>query len=229
VSRWRENGRRLRWIFALGAAGALFAGGVALAASETIVGGSDNQFSAATYTTDQGEVVQLQVTGSSHNATASGTGPDGKALFRSSTISGGNTPVNGTQYLTAGDYPFICTVHPTTMQATLHVTGNGTPQPRPNLTLKLLTTKISKALKKGKLLVGITASSKGDNVSLQAKLGKATLAKADGLTVASGQSSTVLKLTKAGKSKLRGRAKVTILLQGSVDFGAPSSAKGKLK
>jgi plastocyanin len=229
VLRRRENGKRLRLIFCLGAAGALFATGVALAASQTIVGQADNTFSANTYTTDQGEVVPLQVTGSTHNATANGNGPDGKALFRSATISGGTTPVNGTQYLTAGSYPFTCTIHPSTMQATLVVTGNGTPQARPHIDLKLVSSKLAKVVRKGKLLVGVNASVNSDGVSVEAKLGKASLGKVQDLSVAAGQSSVVLKLNKAGKSKLAKRDKATVLLQGSVAFGAPASAKGKLK
>jgi plastocyanin len=216
-------------ILALAAATALFGGGVALAASETIVGTGGDVFTKGTFTTDQGEVVQLQVTGSTHNATASTNGPDGKPLFRSATIGPGTTPVNGTQYLTAGSYPFICTVHPTTMQATLNVTGNGTPQPRPHIDLKLASKKLAKVVKKGKLLVGVNASAQADDVSIEAKLGKTRLGKTQDLSLAAGQSSEVLKLTKAGKSKLAGRAKATILLNGSVDFGAPTSAKGKLK
>jgi plastocyanin len=229
VLRWRENGNRLRLILLLGAAGALFAGGVALAASETIVGTGGSVYTQSTYTTDQGEVVPFQVTGNTHNATASAPGPDGNALFRSATISGGTTPVNGTQYLTAGDYPFICTIHPDTMRATLHVTGNGTPQARPHIDLKLLSGKLSKVVKKGKLLVGVNASTNADGVSVEAKLGKLSLGKAQDLSLAAGQSSAAVKLTKAGKSKLARRDKATILLQGSVAFGSPASAKGKLK
>jgi plastocyanin len=216
-------------ILCIGSVAMLFAAGVALAASQTIIGQGDNTYSAGTYTTDQGEVAQLQVTGSSHNSTATGNGPDGKALFRSATISGGTTPVNGTQYLKAGSYPFICTIHPSTMQATLVVTGNGTPQARPHIDLKLVSSKLAKVVKKGKLLVGINASVNSDDVSVEAKLGKASLGKAQGLSLAAGQSSAVLKLTKAGRSKLARHSKATVLLQGSVAFGAPASAKGKLK
>src|SRR5256885_6541708 len=123
----RRDRRRKLWFAAgLAAALTLFVAGLAFAAAP-IIGQADNTFSAPTYTIDQGEVGQLQVTGSTHNATARQTGPDGQALFRSPTISSGNAGVQGTQYLSAGDYSFFCTIHPTTMQATLHVTGNGTP------------------------------------------------------------------------------------------------------
>jgi hypothetical protein len=206
---------------------ALFVGGLAFA-SAPIIGLPDNTYSAPSYTIDQGELAQLQVTGSSHNATAHQNGPDGNALFRSPTISSGNTGVNGTQYLGAGDYTFFCTVHPSTMQATLHVSTNGTPQARPSATLALRTTKISKALKKG-LSVGINANTKIDGVGLVAKLGKATIGQANGLSLAAGQQVDVVKLSKAGKSKLRSKSKATVKVTADIPFGSPASAKGKLK
>jgi hypothetical protein len=212
---------------AVATAAALFVGGLAFA-SAPIIGLPDNTYSAPSYTIDQGEVAQLQVTGSSHNATAHQNGPDGNSLFRSPTISAGNTGVNGTQYLSTGDYTFFCTVHPTTMQATLHVSTNGTPQARPSATLALRTTKISKALKKG-LSVGINASTKIDGVGLVAKLGKATIGQANGLSLAAGQQVDVVKLSKAGKSKLRSKSKATVKVTAEIPFGSPASAKGKLK
>jgi plastocyanin len=219
--------RRLGFAAAVVAAGVLFAGGIAFAASQTIVGQGDNTFSASTYTTDQGAVVQLNVTGSDHNVTANQAGPDGKALFRSPTISPGTTSVQGTQYLSAGSYTFFCSVHPTTMQATLVVTGNGTPQPRPSATLSVRSKKISKVSKKG-LLVAINATAKVDDVSLVAKLGKATIGKVDGLSLSSGQQFAKLKLTKSGKHKLASKSKASVTVTAAIPFGAPASAKTKL-
>ena len=222
--------RRVRiWVFAAGLllALALFAGGMALAASQTIVGQADNTYTASTYTADQGEVVQFQVTGSTHNVTAHQNGPDGKALFRTPTISGGSTGVQGTQYLSAGTYTFFCSVHPSTMQATLVVTGNGTPQPRPAATLSVRSKKISKVAKRG-LQVAINASTKIDDVSLIAKLGNATIGKADGLSLFSGQQVQVLKLTKSGKSKLARKSKARVTVTADIPFGSPASAKAKL-
>jgi plastocyanin len=201
--------------------------GLALAASQTIVGQGNDTFSAATYTTDQGEVVQLNVTGSTHNATANQNGPDGKALFRSPTISAGTTGVQGTQYLSAGNYTFFCSVHPSTMQATLQVTGNGTPQPRPSATLSLRSKKISKVSKKG-ILVAITMTAKADGASLVAKLGKTTIGKLDGLSLAAGQQFATVKLTKAGKSKLSKKSKASVTVTADIPFGSPAIGKAKL-
>jgi plastocyanin len=221
-----KTGRLLGLAIALVVFGAMVYAGLALAAAP-IVGQGDNTFSAPTYTIDQGEVAQLQVTGSSHNVTANQGGPDSGPLFRSPTISGGTTGVEGTQYLGSGDYTFFCSIHPTTMQATLHVTGNGAPQARPSASLSLRSKKISKVTKKG-LLVAINASAKVDGVSLVAKLGKATIGKVDGLSLAAGQQFETVKLTKAGKSKLSKKSKASIILTATIPFAPPASAKAKL-
>jgi plastocyanin len=202
---------------------------MAFAASETIVGGPGESYSNTPnvpYNTDQGVVVQFQNLGGSHNVTARQAGPDGNALFRSATTSSGTTPANGTQYLSSGDYAFFCTVHPTTMNGTLRVTGAGAPVPRPQATLSLKGKSLSNAIKKG-LLVSINASVKIDDVTLTAKLGKATLGKATVSTTAGSQTLRV-KLSKAGKSKLRSKGKATVKVTAEIPFGSPASAKKKL-
>jgi plastocyanin len=232
MKRMRERGtlslrKRLTFVGGLIVAIGLFAGGIAFAASQTIVGQGDDTFSAATYTADQGEVVPLQVTGDSHNATARQNGPDGQALFRSPTISGGTTGVQGTQYLSAGDYTFFCTVHPTTMQATLHVTSNGTLQARPSATVSVRSKKLAKVSKKG-VLVALTTTAKVDGASLVVKLGKTTIGKLDGLSLSAGQQVATVKLTKAGKNKLKNKSKASITVTATIPFGSPASGKSKL-
>jgi plastocyanin len=214
-------------VAALAAAGLMVASGLAFAASATIVGQADNTFSAGLYSADQGEVSQLQVTGSSHNVTARETGPDGKPLFRSATISGGATPVSGTQYLTAGAYQFFCSVHPTTMNGTLQVTSNGTPQARTQAILKLTTRKLSKVLKRG-LPVSVNSSAKVIGVDLVAKLGKTTIGSLTNVAWFAGQQFETVRLSKAGKSKLKGRSKASVTITASIPFAAPASAKAKL-
>ena len=223
----RDRVRKLWLVAGLVVAGILFAGGLALAASQTIVGQADDHFSATTYTTDQGEVVQFNVTGSTHNVTAHQNGPDGAALFRSPTISGGSTGVQGTQYLSAGSYTFFCSVHPSTMQATLNVSSNGTPQARPSATVSVRSKKLSKVSKKG-ILVAINTTTKVDGASLVAKLGKATIGKADGLSLAAGQQFATVKLSKSGKNKLKKKSKASVTVTASIPFGSPASGKSKL-
>ena len=127
------------------------------------------------------------MTGSTHNVTAHQNGPDGKALFRSPTISGGTVGVNGTQYLSAGDYTFFCTVHPT------HDAGDpardrrtarlrpGPPQLLPSAARR------SPRSSRRACWSRINASTKVDGAALIAKLGKATIGKANGVSLAAGQ------------------------------------------
>jgi plastocyanin len=221
------TGRRVWLAVAIGALGVMACAGIALAASDTIVAGPAESYSQPTYNTDQGAVVQFQDLGGSHNVTARQNGPDGKAFFRSPTIDAGTASVNGTQYLTSGDYPFFCTVHPTTMQGTLHVTGAGTPVARPSATLVSKTKTISKAIKKG-IKVAATASTAIDGVAFTAKLGKTTIGKATS-SLAAGVQTVTLKLNKAGKGKLRGKKKASVTVTADIPFGFPATAKAKLK
>ena len=209
-------------------AAALFAAGSAFAASQTIVA-ADNTFSLATYAMDQGEKPPFQNIGfNQHNATAAADGPDRRPLFSSPTIGPGSTVLQGTQYLTTGSYSFICTIHPTTMIATLAVSANGTPVSRPTLALKLLSKRIEKVVKNG-LLVRMDVGTKADDMSLEARLGKRLIGKVEDISQATGTSYIKVKLNKAGKKRLRNREKATIALTGTVPFGAPTASKGKLK
>jgi plastocyanin len=190
---------------------------------------TDNAYSAPTYTMNQGERPSFANGGANqHNATARQNGPDGKALFTTPTLNGGQSAtLDGTQYLSAGSYAFFCTIHPTEMQATLVVTGNGTPQARPSASLTSKTKTISKALKKG-IKVSANASTAINGVAFTAKLGKATIGKTTASLAAGAQTVTV-KLTKTGKSKLRGKAKATVKVTADIPFGSPATAKAKLK
>ena len=223
----RGIGRRLWLAVAVAAFSAMAYAGFALAASDTIVAGPADAYSQTTYNTDQGVVVQFQDLGGSHNVTARQNGPDGQALFKTPTLTGGTAGVDGTQYLPAGDYPFFCTVHPTTMQGTLHLTGNGTPQARPAATVTLRTKTISKAIKKG-LLVSVNASTAVSGATLTAKLGKATIGKTS-TSLASGAQTKTVKLSKAGKSKLGKKSSAKVSVTAEIPFGAPATAKAKLK
>ena len=143
----------------------------ALGAPATIVGTGRDAFTQPSYDHDGG-AVQFSVTGSTHNVTANAKGPDGKALFRSSTISGGSTPVNGSQYLAPGIYPFFCTVHP---DMTSNLVVSGAPQPRPTVTLTVLDKRLARVLKKSALRVKVSATG-GGNVPVNVMVGKKAVA-----------------------------------------------------
>jgi plastocyanin len=189
----------------------------------------DDAFNQPTYTMDQGERPLFTNGGAlQHNATARQNGPDKSVLFSTPTLDGGQqATLDGTQYLTTGTYTFYCTLHPTEMQATLVVGPGGTPQARPSATLKVRSKKIGNVTKKG-IQVAITASTKVDGASLITKLGKSTIGKASGLSFAAGQTFQTVKLSKAGKSKLKGKSKATVSVTADIPFGSPASGKAKL-
>ena len=215
---------------------ALLGTGVALAqTSEVIVANANETFSKAIYSADQGALVQFQNNGGTHNVTARQNGPDGNPLFRSANTSGGVTPVNGTQFLSAGDYAFYCTFHPATMNATLRVTGAGTApvttgpvtaQPSPQASLTLPRKSLSKAIKKG-IAVSITANVPIDGVKLAAKFGKTTIGKAT-VSLVAGTQVMLIKLSKAGKRKLADRDAAKVTVTAEVPSGPSVSAKRKL-
>jgi plastocyanin len=119
-------------VLGLGALGAPLAFG-----DQQIIAGpppaSRDQFSPTNVTIDQGMKVSFQNRDiDTHNVTADAKGADGQPLFATSgTVGpGSSAEVGGTQFLTTGNYKFVCTIHPG-MEGFLHVTSAGTPVPRP--------------------------------------------------------------------------------------------------
>lgn len=210
---------------------ALIAAGSAFGVAQTIVGNDTNTWSQAVYTMDQGDRPLLQNAGvNPHNATASTNGADGRPLFETPTIGTGTAQLDGTQYLTTGSYVFICTVHPSTMIATLAVSGNGTPVPRPSVNLKVLSKDIDKVAAKGRLSIRVQAASASQDVDVTAKLGKRTIGEAKDLNLAAGATQTiVLRLAKAVRNLLGKKDKATVQVEGTARFGEPTTGKGKLK
>ena len=235
----RERGTlraRIRLSIFLGTA--VLARGVIAATAWAVfqpIGATDNAYTGGsggptpTFTMDQGDRPTFSDNGANqHNVTARGSGPDGKAFFRTPTLNGGQSAtLDGTPYRSAGTYTIFCTIHPSEMQATLVVTANGTPQARPTATLAVRTRTISKALKKG-LLVSVSASTQISGATLTAKLGNSTIGKTT-MTLASGAQTKKLALTKAGKTKLGRKSTAKVTVTGDIPFGSPATAKAKLK
>jgi hypothetical protein len=183
-------------------------------------------FTAPTYLHDAGTVASFTSTGGTHNATSTASGPDGQPLFSSATISSGTTPVNGTQYLTLGSYAFICTIHPSTMQAGLNVNA-GTPLPRPEVALKVKTTKLDQAVRRSEVKVKATITGgTGEEATVNLKLGKKTIGVAESTTI-----TRVLKieLTRKGERRLEDRNRAKVKAEATIDFGSPVRAKGTLR
>jgi plastocyanin len=228
-----RNASTLASVIALGALGALGAG-VALGASETITTSAvSDTFTKNNFATDQGEVVRFQNTSlgsTDHNVTSAANGPDGKKLFRTPDIGAGQSAaVNGTQYLTQDKYHFTCTLHPG-MEADLTVSGNGTPVPRPDIELKVLSRKLDRVVGSGRMKVRVTAQTESDDVDFVAKKGAKKLASKSGVDLGAGDTRRLrLKLTNAGEAALDDLDRAKVKVTGTVPFGAPDSAKRTLR
>jgi plastocyanin len=220
----------LRGLVAIGLAAGVSAlaapGASAAPANITAGSGAMDVFVGSPFSHEAGTIAQMTWAGGGpHNATASGQGPDGKALFRSETISSGSTAVNGSQYVALGVYPFICTVHPTTMQANLNV-NSGSPLPRPQLALKVKDKSLDKVIDTGKVRVAVTITGgSGESAKVNLKLGKKTIGSGE----ASATRTLKVKLTKKGRGALAKKEKAKVKANGSIDFGGPAAATGNLK
>ena len=103
-------------------------------ADKEIVAQTGNRFDATTYTMDQGEKLTFRNTDPLVNHDVVSVAPgsvQGRYLFASDTIGQGTSFVEGSQYLTTGEYEFYCSVHAQDMRGKLTVTSAGTPAPRP--------------------------------------------------------------------------------------------------
>jgi plastocyanin len=208
--------------------------GTANATGVSIVASPDCcSFEPGPYVQGLGETAVFDNAGASapHNVESTQTGPDGQPLFAAEGILGGQTtPVNGTQYLKAGTYPFFCTIHGPSMSGELTIDGSqGKVVPRPSVKLSFVKQKLKRVRKAGvKVKVKATAASKG--VEVTATKGKVKLGSKSGLTLKAGQTKTVtLRLTKAGRKALKKVKVAKIKLKAKVPFGKTASASRRVR
>jgi plastocyanin len=225
---WRKRRRLAGGLAALTAVSALGLAAVARGAGEIRSSVTCCTFDAASYDIAAGQVATFSnaTLGTPHNVTANKRGPDGKALFRSATISGNRSgPVNGTQYLAPGSYTFFCTIHGPSMSSTLDV-GAGTAVPRPRLSVRILSSRIAKVRNSRKLIVNLAgAGSNADGVTVKATVAGATIARKGGIDVDSGTRRQVsLPLTARGQRTLADRDRALVTVTGAVPFGKAAVA-----
>jgi plastocyanin len=229
---WGRSTRRI--VIGLAVIGATALGaGYAFGASETITTSpSCCSYSKSTFTIDAGQVANFhnETNGVSHTMTASGKGPDHKALFNSGTTSSGKqAAVQGTQYLAPGTYHFFCLIHGLSMSANLVVSGNGAPVARPEIAVRVLSSKLDTVASSGKLKLKLSAVTESDNLTLTARKGAKKLGSKRNVDLRAGASRTIkLPLTAAGRNALAGLGSATVKVTGSVPFGSLASAHRKL-
>jgi plastocyanin len=183
-------------------------------AEETITARAPNEFAAPVTTIDQGEKVTLRnLDIAGHDVTSRRRSDDGQRLFRSELVAPGESgPVLGTEYLVTGTYPFFCSVHPG-MDATLEVTANGAPVPRPDpprVTVRITSGDLQRVVRRRKLKVRVSSTKANVKLTARAKFGRL-----GGATVQfdrEGTRSVAIALSKRARNKLRDRrsAKVTV-------------------
>jgi len=221
-------------LLGLAAVGAVALGaGYALAASQAISSSATCcTFSQPSFTIDAGQVATFSnaAATASHNVTAAGKGPDGKKLFRSPDLTGGQVAqVDGTQYLTPGTYHFVCTIHEG-MAADLVVTGNGTPVARPSISVEVTSGTLDAVVASGKLKVKVSAQTQSHGIALVARKGARKLGSKPGIDLVAGASQVVkLPLSRSGRRALAGLGSATVKVSGSVPFGAGATATRKLR
>lgn len=195
------------------------------ASAATTVTATDDLFDAPSYSIAQGEKLFLQNNGvRRHDVSAVQDAPFGNTqLFESSLIGTGSDVVDGTEYLTAGSYPFVCTLH-SNMQATLEVGAAGAPVPRPKVKIRLPGAKRSRLAATGKLRLVLSSP-----IEALTTVSAGSAAQPVETTVRAGGTETVtLKLTRKFRAKLKaGKQKVKVAALPR--FGVPSVTSKVLK
>ena len=123
------------------------------------------EYSAESYTIDQGELVTF---GNRDKFLAHGVVSDTSGLFSAPVISLGQVRLlRGAPFLTTGSYPFHCPIHPG-MTSALNVTAAGTPLPAdataPGALLKIKTASVARLTRKRRLRIVVNPSEAVDAV-----------------------------------------------------------------
>lgn len=200
-------------------------------------------------TMDQGERLTFQnLDITAHDVTAQTRAADGKPLFATPLIDTGEESfVEGSQYLTTGDYPYVCSIH-ANMVGTLHVTSGGTPVSRPGggggggggggpadktkpkLKLRLVSTRASRVRRIGRLVAEVSVN-EAAKVALTAKArsGRKVVTIAAGaaeLTTA-GTRRPELRLTRAGRKVLKAKRRLSVKITAkAIDSAGNTSSAG---
>ena len=209
-------------------------------ADETIRAGPPNRYLTPNPTIDQGERLTFQNTDiQSHDVSST------QGLFSTPLIGTGEEAlVERSQYLTAGSYPFVCSIH-LDMRGTLTVTSAGTPAPRPGggsgggggggggsgasdrsapkVSLKVRGKRLGRVRASGRLRVEVKVD-EGAKVGLSATArvrGKRVTVAAGGVELTgAGTRREDLVLTRAGKKALRRARRVKVVVSARAVDGA---------
>lgn len=201
-------------------------------ADAAIVAGPSTRYLTTDVSMDQGERLTFyNFDAIGHDVTATSAGPDRKPLFATPIIDFGESAfVEGSEYLTAGSYGFVCSIHPN-MTGTLEVTSAGTPAQRPSpgspraadtkrptVTVKLLSARAAGVRRGRKLFVQVSVD-EASQVSLKAtgRVGgkRVTLTRGSVDFTGAGTRRTKLSLTAGGRKAFKKVRRLKVSLTAS--------------
>jgi hypothetical protein len=159
-----------------------------------------------------------------HNVESTQDGPDGMPLFYSRTLRAGEqTAVRGTQYLQAGRYPFVCSLHASAMTGELEITDAGAAVERPSVRLTIPAQRLRAVTRKRVLRMTVNSPTGVSGGSLQARIGKRAVGKRIRLNLAAGKRlrATFKIPAKLSRSMKRKRS-IVMSADAQVPFGSPA-------
>lgn len=223
----------VRPILALAACGAAVLAAPPARADAQITAGPPNTYLTPDVTIDQGErVTFMNADVVDHDVLARDAGPDGKPLFRSELAGfGESVPVAGAEYLVTGSYRFVCSLHPQ-MEGTLNVSSAGKPVPRPGakttVKVRVLDSKVAKVKSRGSLRVRVTTN-RAATVRMTARTGGTAFAKGTAKLAGAGRKTVQLKLTRAGRSRVKRGGRIPLTVSASARGGEGKAAQAKAR
>lgn len=228
----RRQGIRLLLASAVAAFGALGAAGSAGAV--TITAGEECcVFVGGPFSQEAGVSAEISNPGAPntapHNVFSDRFGPDGGPLFYSTLVQPGQTrAVRGTEYLTAGSYDFVCSLH-NGMTGTLEVSG-GEPAARPRALPAVPAQSLAVVRKKGRIAVTVRSPGGSGPVSLSVRSAGRAIGSLRTGPLPVGQTRKVsVTLSRQGKRLIAKGNSVRIEVRAVAEFGIPATAKRVLR
>jgi plastocyanin len=215
---------------ALATVALVLAAAPAAVADQSVVAAPVHMYLPADVTMDQGEPLTFKNQDFDRHDVASQGTANGQRLFSAPvTDMGGEIFVEGSQYLTTGDYPFFCRIHPE-MVGTLHVTAAGTPVSRPrdtrapSLSVRVLDSALGRVQRRRKLRLKVRVD-EAATVRLTARARGRKLGSAKFEFNAPGAQKLSLRLTKPGRRLMRNseRLRVSVSVVATDEAGNDSS------
>lgn len=193
-------------------------------ADEQITASPVNRYDNPNVTIDQGERLTFRNNDvPRHDVTSEATGDVNGYLFQSELVGNGETTfVEGSQYLTTGSYPFICSIH-SQMKGTLTVSSAGTPVPRggggadttaPVIEIDAPAKARARSLRKTRKLTLTVASTEASTLALSARIGTRKVGRASGELIA-GDTRVTVRFSRKGAKRLKRRRTLTLAATGT--------------